>query len=133
MRRNQSKITLNNEDEILRLFDPFKMVVDEFSYASSSKGVPVFRTGFPMSQCASPESEASAEADIETDVEADSGISGIRQESEPSPDSLPAELFSGSVADSAPTESSTPTPTENAASESEGFPGTQPDTSMLET
>lgn len=125
MPRNQSKITLNNEDEILRLLDSFKMVVDEFSYASSSKGVPIFRTGFPVSQCVLSESEASVETDVETGVETGSGNSGIDRESEIAIDSAPAEHSSGSVVDSAPIDSSTPTSTENPASESEGFSKTQ--------
>ncbi len=100
MPRNQSKITLNNEEETLRLLDSFKTVVDEFSYVSSSKGVPIFRTGFPVSQC-------------------------VQSESEIAIDSAPAEHSSGSVVDSVPTDSSIPTSIENPASESEGFSKTQ--------
>lgn len=53
--RPESKITLNNENETLSLFDPFGAVVDSFSYASSSKGVPIVRSGVSVPACPVPE------------------------------------------------------------------------------
>lgn len=61
--RPESKVTLNNENETLSLFDPFGSLVDSFSYPSSSKGVPVVRGGVSVPACAVPEAAVPSSED----------------------------------------------------------------------
>ena len=49
--RPETKITLNNENETLSLFDPFAVRVDFYSYATSIKGTALARTGFSDDVC----------------------------------------------------------------------------------
>ena len=49
--RPQSKIALNNENETLSLFDPLGVRIDFYSYATSTKGVALVRSGFSDDVC----------------------------------------------------------------------------------
>lgn len=83
--RIRSKIFLNNEDETLRLFDPVSILVDEFSYSSSSKGVPLFREGISLPVCGVSDSTGSGsfeEGNVEGADVGEIGIEGDFKESE---------------------------------------------------
>ncbi|MFZ3232321.1 MAG: hypothetical protein WA194_02100 [Patescibacteria group bacterium] len=49
--RPETKITLNNENETLSIFDPFAVRVDFYSYPTSTKGAALVRTGFSDDVC----------------------------------------------------------------------------------
>lgn len=64
--RPETKITLNNDNETLSLFDPFGKLVDYYAYATSSKGVPIVRSGFSDVACVPADSGTGSASAVST-------------------------------------------------------------------